>query len=122
MVIKLHALRARNQRYFIDREFISDFLLVLMHLLERQERESRFCLIVLVCLWSKRSSFDSERWRSKSEVTAIFSIKKIARYVNFEEADIPKSEELILRRVNFSDGRKLAWVNEKRVSSDFLDF
>ena len=58
---------------------------------------------------------------AKGEVTAIFSIEKDSRVKQIlEEADIPKSEELILRRVNFSDGRKSAWVNEKRVSSDFL--
>ena len=58
---------------------------------------------------------------ARGEVTAIFSIKKDSQVQQIlEEADIPKSEELILRRVNFSDGRKSAWVNEKRVSSDFL--
>ena len=57
----------------------------------------------------------------RGEVVAVFSTKK-SRKVNLilDEADIPKSDELIIRRVNFSDGRKAAWVNDKRVSSDFL--
>ncbi len=60
---------------------------------------------------------------SRGEVIAIFSIEKESR-TNFilNEADIPKSDELILRRVNFSDGRKAAWVNDKRVSSEFLRY
>ena len=57
----------------------------------------------------------------KGEVSAIFSTESASK-VEFilDEADIKKSDELIIRRVNFSDGRKAAWVNDKRVSSDFL--
>ena len=59
----------------------------------------------------------------RGEVVAVFSTKR-SRKVNLilDEADIPKSDELIIRRVNFSDGRKAAWVNDKRVSSDFLRY
>ena len=59
----------------------------------------------------------------RGEVVAVFFTKR-SRKVNLilDEADIPKSDELIIRRVNFSDGRKAAWVNDKRVSSDFLRY
>ena len=59
----------------------------------------------------------------RGEVVAVFSTER-SRKVNLilDEADIPKSDELIIRRVNFSDGRKAAWVNDKRVSSDFLRY
>ena len=59
----------------------------------------------------------------RGEVVAIFSIINSSK-VNLilDEADISKSDELIIRRVNFSDGRKAAWVNDKRVSSEFLRY
>ena len=59
----------------------------------------------------------------RGEVVAIFSIISSSK-VNLilDEADILKSDELIIRRVNFSDGRKAAWVNDKRVSSEFLRY
>lgn len=37
-----------------------------------------------------------------------------------EEAGLPAEDELILRRVNRSDGRKIAWVNDRRVSGEVL--
>ncbi len=37
-----------------------------------------------------------------------------------EEAGLPSEDELILRRVNRSDGRKTAWVNDRRVSGEVL--
>ena len=57
----------------------------------------------------------------RGEVTAIFSVESSSK-VNLilDEVDILRSEELIIRRANFSDGRKAAWVNDKRVSSEFL--
>jgi len=59
----------------------------------------------------------------RGEVAAIFSIISSSK-VNLilDEADILRSDELIIRRVNFSDGRKAAWVNDKRVSSEFLRY
>lgn len=36
------------------------------------------------------------------------------------EAGLPQSDELILRRVNTADGRKTAWVNDRRASGDVL--
>ena len=37
-----------------------------------------------------------------------------------DEAGIPAGDELILRRVNSTDGRKTAWVNDRRVSGEVL--
>lgn len=57
----------------------------------------------------------------QGEVTAIFDLptNHPARAV-LEEAGINAEEELILRRVNRADGRKTAWVNDRRVSGDVL--
>ncbi len=37
-----------------------------------------------------------------------------------EEAGLPGGEELVLRRVNTADGRKTAWVNDRRCSGEVL--
>ncbi|GAB5445604.1 DNA repair protein RecN [Gymnodinialimonas sp.] len=37
-----------------------------------------------------------------------------------EEAGLPASDELILRRINTPEGRKTAWVNDRRVSGEVL--
>ncbi len=37
-----------------------------------------------------------------------------------EQAGIPSGDELILRRVNTADGRKTAWVNDRRCSGEVL--
>jgi DNA repair protein RecN (Recombination protein N) len=37
-----------------------------------------------------------------------------------DEAGLPRDDTLILRRVNAADGRKTAWVNDRRVSGDVL--
>ena len=37
-----------------------------------------------------------------------------------EQAGLPASDELILRRINTSDGRKTAWVNDRRCSGEVL--
>lgn len=55
------------------------------------------------------------------EVTASFDLapNHPARQI-LEEAGIPDESELILRRVNAADGRKTAWVNDRRVSGEVL--
>ena len=59
----------------------------------------------------------------RGEVVAIFSIESSNKIkLILDEADIIKSDELVIRRVNFSDGRKAAWVNDQRVSSEFLRY
>ncbi|MEO0400827.1 MAG: DNA repair protein RecN [Pseudomonadota bacterium] len=57
----------------------------------------------------------------QGEVTAWFDLPEghSARAV-LQEAGLPVSDELILRRVNSADGRKTAWVNDRRCSGDVL--
>ena len=58
---------------------------------------------------------------AQGEVTACFDLPPThaARDI-LAEAGLPLSDELILRRVNTADGRKTAWVNDKRVSAETL--
>ncbi|WP_298842306.1 DNA repair protein RecN [uncultured Roseobacter sp.] len=58
---------------------------------------------------------------AQGEVTAWFDLgdDHPARAV-LEDAGLPVSDELILRRVNSQDGRKTAWVNDRRCSGDVL--
>ncbi|MDA5094477.1 DNA repair protein RecN [Aliiroseovarius sp. KMU-50] len=57
----------------------------------------------------------------QGEVTAVFELADDhpARAV-LEEAGISAEDELILRRVNRADGRKTAWINDRRASGDVL--
>ncbi|WP_137110729.1 DNA repair protein RecN [Rhodobacter sp. SY28-1] len=58
---------------------------------------------------------------AQGEVTAVFDLAPghAARAV-LEEAGIEAEDELILRRVNSADGRKTAFVNDRRVSGEVL--
>jgi DNA repair protein RecN (Recombination protein N) len=58
---------------------------------------------------------------AQGEVTAVFDLPPdhAVRAV-LAEAGIGAEDELILRRVNTSDGRKTAWVNDRRVSGEVL--
>lgn len=58
---------------------------------------------------------------AQGEVTAWFDLPAVhpARAV-LEEAGFPADDELILRRVNTADGRKTAWVNDRRCSGEVL--
>jgi DNA repair protein RecN (Recombination protein N) len=57
----------------------------------------------------------------QGEVTAVFDLPPdhAARAV-LEAAGIGAEDDLILRRVNHADGRKTAWVNDRRVSGEVL--
>ncbi len=57
----------------------------------------------------------------RGEVIAVFDLAADhpAQEV-LEEADLSRSDELILRRVNFPDGRKQAYVNDRRASAELL--
>lgn len=57
----------------------------------------------------------------KGEVTAVFDLPPghAARAV-LEEAGIEAEEELILRRVTHADGRKVAFVNDRRAGAEVL--
>lgn len=58
---------------------------------------------------------------AQGEVVAAFDLARDhpARAV-LEEAGLPAGDELILRRVNTAEGRKTAWVNDRRASGDVL--
>ncbi len=57
----------------------------------------------------------------QGEVTAVFDLPQgHAAFAVLEEAGLPIDDELILRRVNRSDGRKTAWVNDRRCSGEVL--
>ena len=58
---------------------------------------------------------------AQGEVTAVFDLAPghAARAV-LAEAGFEAEDELILRRINTVDGRKTAWVNNRRVSGDVL--
>jgi len=57
----------------------------------------------------------------QGEVTAVFELAPghAARAV-LDEAGLPVADELILRRINTVDGRKTAWVNDRRCSGEVL--
>ncbi|MGR3803653.1 DNA repair protein RecN [Marinibacterium profundimaris] len=57
----------------------------------------------------------------QGEVVAVFDLAPDhpARAV-LDEAGLPAEDELILRRVNRSDGRKTAWINDRRASGEVL--
>ena len=57
----------------------------------------------------------------QGEVVAVFALAPDhpARAV-LAEAGLPGGDELILRRVNAVDGRKTAWVNDRRCSGEVL--
>jgi DNA repair protein RecN (Recombination protein N) len=61
------------------------------------------------------------RGAAQGEVTAVFDLPlgHAARGV-LDEAGIEAEDELILRRVNAADGRKTAFVNDRRVSGEVL--
>lgn len=57
----------------------------------------------------------------EGEVTAVFALPEgHPAHVVLEEAGIPRSDELILRRVNRSGGTKSAWINDRRASGEVL--
>lgn len=57
----------------------------------------------------------------QGEVVAVFALSEghPARAV-LADAGLPEGDDLILRRVNGTDGRKTAWVNDRRVSGEVL--
>ncbi|THD73325.1 DNA repair protein RecN [Thalassobius vesicularis] len=57
----------------------------------------------------------------QGEVVAVFDLPDgHAAHDVLTEAGLPDGEELILRRVNSRDGRKTAWVNDRRCSGEVL--
>ncbi len=81
--------------------------------------------ILLDCLgfvlgWRGRAEL-VRQGADQGEVTAVFELPAghPARTV-LAEAGIPAGDELILRRVNARDGRKSAWINDRRASGEVL--
>ncbi|MBO6899230.1 MAG: DNA repair protein RecN [Shimia sp.] len=57
----------------------------------------------------------------QGEVVAEFDLPEHhPAHAILEDAGLPGGDELILRRINRSDGRKTAWVNDRRVSGEVL--
>ncbi|WP_323765287.1 DNA repair protein RecN [Marinovum sp.] len=57
----------------------------------------------------------------QGEVVAEFDLPPgHAAFAVLEEAGLPATDELILRRVNTAEGRKTAWVNDRRCSGEVL--
>ncbi|MGC9370532.1 MAG: DNA repair protein RecN [Paracoccaceae bacterium] len=57
----------------------------------------------------------------QGEVVAVFELPEDhAAHAVLAEAGLPRGEELILRRVNRADGRKTAWINDRRASGEVL--
>ncbi|MEL6451002.1 MAG: DNA repair protein RecN [Pseudomonadota bacterium] len=58
---------------------------------------------------------------AQGEVTAWFDLPPgHPAHAILDEAGLPGGDELILRRVNTADGRKTAWVNDRRCSGEVL--
>lgn len=58
---------------------------------------------------------------SQGEVTAVFDLPRgHPACAVLDEAGIAHEGELILRRVNTADGRKTAWINDRRASGEVL--
>jgi DNA repair protein RecN (Recombination protein N) len=58
---------------------------------------------------------------AQGEVTAAFDLPPgHGAFTVLGEAGIEAGDELTLRRVNTADGRKTAWVNDRRVSGEVL--
>jgi DNA repair protein RecN (Recombination protein N) len=57
----------------------------------------------------------------QGEVIAVFELARShSAFDVLADAGLPQDETLILRRVNSRDGRKTAWVNDRRVSGEVL--
>ena len=58
---------------------------------------------------------------AQGEVVAVFDLPSDhPAHIVLQEAGLPDDEELILRRVNTAEGRKTAWVNDRRTSGETL--
>ena len=58
---------------------------------------------------------------AQGEVVAVFELPEDhPAHAVLAEAGLPGGEELILRRVNTAEGRKTAWINDRRCSGEVL--
>ena len=79
--------------------------------------------ILLDCLgfvlgWRGRAEL-VRQGADQGEVTAIFEASAAVKAV-LQESGLPSENEVILRRANTQDGRKTAWVNDRRASGEVL--
>ncbi len=81
--------------------------------------------ILLDCLgfvlgWRGRAEL-VRRGADQGEVTAVFDLPAgHPAHALLAEAGLPGGAELILRRTNAADGRKNAWINDRRASGEVL--
>ncbi len=81
--------------------------------------------ILLDCLgfvlgWRGRAEL-VRRGADQGEVTAVFDLPSgHPAHALLAEAGLPGGAELILRRTNAADGRKTAWINDRRASGEVL--
>lgn len=81
--------------------------------------------ILLDCLgfvlgWRGRAEL-VRRGADQGEVTAVFDLPAgHPAHALLAEAGLPGGAELILRRTNAADGRKTAWINDRRASGEVL--
>jgi DNA repair protein RecN (Recombination protein N) len=77
-------------------------------------------ILVFVLGWRGRAEL-VRAGADRGEVTACFDLTPDHPAQNvLQEAGFETCDELILRRVNSKDGRKSAWVNDRRCSGDVL--
>lgn len=70
--------------------------------------------------WRGRSEL-VRQGAAQGEVTAEFDLtENHPALAILEDAGLPQGESLIMRRINTADGRKTAWVNDRRCSGDVL--
>lgn len=81
--------------------------------------------ILLDCLgfvlgWRGRADL-VRQGATQAEVTAVFDLPAgHPAHQVLDQAGIPSGDELILRRVNNAEGRKTAWINDRRASGEVL--
>lgn len=70
--------------------------------------------------WRGRSEL-VRQGAKQGEVTAEFDLTDDhPAHAILEEAGLPQGDSLLLRRINTADGRKTAWVNDRRCSGEVL--
>ncbi len=58
---------------------------------------------------------------AQGEVVAVFDLTSgHPAHQVLQEAGLPDADELVMRRINTADGRKTAWVNDRRCSGEVL--
>ena len=70
--------------------------------------------------WRGRSEL-VRKGAEKAEVCAVFELQSDHPALNaIQEAGLSDGQDVIIRRINSKEGRKTVWINDRRVSADFL--